>query len=250
MRIFKRVLKIIFITLLTAVVGFSIVVIVMKIDKLVVSEISIDTDVSEDESIISKEYILRDLEKSVGDLIGKPHSEVDYDLLERRIRKNRSVLDAEVHYSLTGSFDTPTVVINIDIEERVAVIRAYVDGTDFYIDKDGNIFPWSSNYTPYLPIAKGYVRGERAIKDLAILGSFIKGSDYWMAMIDVVNIREDGKIILYLTVDGPSVILGDTSRLEEKFRSLRAMCEQALPKVGWDHYKTISVEYKGQVVAK
>ena len=58
-----------------------------------------------------------------------------------------------------------------------------------------------------------------------------------------------GNIIIIPTVVGHVVNFGDTSMVDDKFLRLRTFYRKVLPTVGWQHYDTIAVKWRGQVVA-
>jgi cell division protein FtsQ len=50
-------------------------------------------------------------------------------------------------------------------------------------------------------------------------------------------------------IRGHVINFGDTSRIKDKFDNLLTMYRQVMPYKGWNTYDTISVKFKGQVVA-
>ena len=46
-----------------------------------------------------------------------------------------------------------------------------------------------------------------------------------------------------------TIILGDTSCLQDKLSRMQTFYTEGLNQVGWNRYKTLSVKYAGQVVA-
>ena len=50
-------------------------------------------------------------------------------------------------------------------------------------------------------------------------------------------------------IRGHVINFGDVSDIENKFDRLRRMYEEILPLKGWDFYDTLSVKWRGQVVA-
>ena len=68
-------------------------------------------------------------------------------MLETFLENNPYVDNAEVFQFKKG-------VLGVAIREKKAVIR--IQGTEqFYLDKDGNNFPISKNYTPQIPLFLG-----------------------------------------------------------------------------------------------
>ncbi len=56
-------------------------------------------------------------------------------------------------------------------------------------------------------------------------------------------------IILVPRITGHVINLGDTTRLAEKRRMLMTAYKNIIPYRGWNQYDTISVKFRGQIVA-
>lgn len=69
------------------------------------------------------------------------------------------------------------------------------------------------------------------------------------ALVSTVTQEPGGNIIIIPTVVGHVVNFGDTSMVDDKFLRLRTFYRKVLPTVGWQHYDTIAVKWRGQVVA-
>ena len=64
-----------------------------------------------------------------------------------------------------------------------------------------------------------------------------------------MNSDRNHDIILVPVIRGHVVNFGDTSMVDDKFLRLRTFYRKVLPTVGWQHYDTIAVKWRGQVVA-
>ena len=63
-----------------------------------------------------------------------------------------------------------------------------------------------------------------------------------------MNDRNDIELIPRVGIQ--KIILGTADSLDIKMRNLLAFYKQAMPKVGWDTYKTINIKYTNQVVCE
>ena len=81
---------------------------------------------------------------------------------------------------------------------------------------------------------------------------FIEGDSFWRAEIVqiVASTRSSGEISLELIPRSGSyrIKFGTVDDIESKLDRLSAFYSNGLTNIGWDKYRTISVEYKGQVV--
>jgi cell division protein FtsQ len=59
-----------------------------------------------------------------------------------------------------------------------------------------------------------------------------------------------GDIEMVPRVGNQKIILGSADSLQTKFRNLLVFYKKAIPKVGWDTYKTINLKYANQIVCE
>ncbi len=59
-----------------------------------------------------------------------------------------------------------------------------------------------------------------------------------------------GDIEIVPRVGDHKIILGTADSLETKFRNLLVFYKKAIPKVGWDAYKTINLKYANQIIGE
>ena len=60
---------------------------------------------------------------------------------------------------------------------------------------------------------------------------------------------DNGQIILVPRLGKTEIIIGSTPNWAEKLSNLRLFMDKAIPKYGWDTFKTLNLEFKDQVVA-
>jgi cell division protein FtsQ len=77
---------------------------------------------------------------------------------------------------------------------------------------------------------------------------YVRKDSLWDAQIAQIYVNQAHEIELIPRVGNQRILLGNADSLDVKFRNLLAFYKQALPKVGWDKYKTISVKYSNLVV--
>jgi len=69
-------------------------------------------------------------------------------------------------------------------------------------------------------------------------------------MIDCLSMSRDGRVTMVPRVGNHTIRLGKAENYEEKLNNLLVFYREAMPVVGWDKYKVVNVEYKGQVVCQ
>jgi cell division protein FtsQ len=207
------------------------------------------------------ESIIRD---KYGIIEGRPLHAINTALLESIIRNNPFVKTAEVFSSIDGK-------LYVEVIQRTPIVRVINQlGESFYIDEQGTFMPLSGQYTARVPVANGYLfdreaerniiqyseeqRADTSIKRSRIdevfrVAQFLQSEPFWQAQAEQLYVNLNGDIELVPRVGNHTILLGDASRLEEKFRNLKWFYREELNKKGWGEYKTINLKYHDQVVA-
>ena len=83
----------------------------------------------------------------------------------------------------------------------------------------------------------------------AHMAEFILNDPFWMSQVAQINITEEKNFEMIPTVGNHLVKLGNGEDIEKKFHRLFVFYKEILSKTGFNEYKTIDIEYAGQVVA-
>lgn len=175
--------------------------------------------------------------------VGKSLNAINLRYLEKRIRRHPAVDKANVYTHLDGR-------LIAEVWQREPVIRIHAgQGYGFYLDKNGNEFPLSNQYSARVMVATGHI-DTAVVRKLYTLARFVHENPFWKAQIEQIFVNEEKDLILIPKVGRSNLIIGDTERLEEKLNDLRVIQKDALTSVGWNRYKTISVKYKDIAICK
>lgn len=165
--------------------------------------------------------------------------------------------------------------VAVVIKQRQPVVRMFCGGKEFYISHEGTYMPltqqhychlligsstrdlpWGS-YDPHqLTLAEPWpdtvatntaVEGVRQVWTLA---KYLYDNPQYGDVFDQASLNDEGDLVLVPKLGNITIVVGDTSRLDEKFKDLWAFFEQGIGQVGWDAYSLISLKYKGQVVGR
>lgn len=206
------------------------------------------------DNFIEREEIDAILKQSQGRLIGRKLEDVNLEDIEKNIKANPYIAFSKVYADMDG-------VIHVEIQQRQPILRVInSSGQDFYVDRHGLKMPVSPNFTANVLVANGkileYFSGKvdtlvtEMGKDLYKTALFIKQDTLWDAQIEQLYVDDKGDMELVPRVGNQRIILGDADSVEVKMRNLLAFYKQAMPKVGWDTYKTINVKYTNQIVCE
>jgi cell division protein FtsQ len=212
--------------------------------------ISVDHD---DENYFINESQLRSILFSAGDsLIGTRINKLPLSLLELLVRNNKYVSDADVSVDIAGN-------LSLSVQQRRPLLRVVnSNNQSYYLDSRGFKMPLSDLYSARVLVANGAIaegydlQNDKAetqlLRDLFFTAQVISKNEFWDAQTEQMYVEANNDIVLIPRMGDFKILLGDTSRLEQKLNNLEVFYKKALPKVGWDVYSKISVKYRGQVI--
>jgi cell division protein FtsQ len=189
-----------------------------------------------------------------GAMLGKDLNDINIHKLENALKANPFIEFAKVYADMTG-------VIHVQIRQREPVLRVVnMANLHFYIDGNGNKIPLSDNYTAKVLVASGLIEEDfsgrvdtlktKMARDLFRTALFIRSDTLWDNQIEQLFVDLKGDIEMVPRVGGHKIILGSADSLQIKFRNLLVFYKKAIPKVGWDTYKTINLKYANQIVCE
>ena len=189
-----------------------------------------------------------------GPLVGRWLNKINIHQLETTLKANPFIEMARIYADMDG-------VIHVQIEQREPVLRILnLTNQDFYIDRNGFKIPTSPNFTAAVLVASGFIleyfSGRVDILktsiayDLYATALFIRKDTLWNDQIEQLYVNAQNEIEMVPRVGNHKIILGDADSLQVKFRNLLVFYKEALPKVGWDAYKTINLKYANQIVCE
>ncbi|MEJ7558697.1 MAG: cell division protein FtsQ [Pedobacter sp.] len=206
------------------------------------------------DNFIEREEIDAILRQSQGNLIGRQLEGINLEEIEKSIKANPYIAFATVYADMDG-------VIHIEIQQRQPILRVInSNDQDYYIDRDGLKMPVSGNFTANVLVANGRIMEHFSGKvdtlitklaaDLYKTALYIKTDTIWDAQIEQLYVNDRNDIELIPRVGIQKIILGTADSLDVKMNNLLAFYKQAMPKVGWDTYKTINIKYTNQIVCE
>ena len=205
-------------------------------------------------NFIERAEIDRILLKSQGQIRGRLLSSINIHEVEDVLKANPFIQDAKVFADMDG-------VINIQVKQREPLLRVFnLTNQDFYIDRQGLKIPTSAAFTARVLVSNGFILENfgnkvdtlktKLARDLYKTALFIEKDTLWNHQIEQLYVNEQKEIEMIPRVGDHRIILGSADSLERKFRNLLIFYKKAMPKVGWDTYKTISIKYANQIVCE
>lgn len=189
---------------------------------------------------------------SKGSLVGKATGSFNLIAMEKELRKNIWVKDAELFFDNNE-------ILHVKVNEREPVARVFTTGGGtFYIDADAAVLPLSEKFSAWLPVFTNFPnRGtsfskadSSLINDIKKISQAIQKDSFRMAMIDQVDITDQRGFEMIPKIGNQVIIFGDASAIEEKFDKLELFYKNVMARSGWNNYSVINLQFNNQVVAK
>jgi cell division protein FtsQ len=204
-----------------------------------------------DNLFVDEKDILKVLTTSAGGKIkGQKVSSINLWQLEQQLEKSVWVKDAELYFDNNN-------VLHITITESEPVARVfYTSGQSFYVDNEVNKMPLSDKLSAKVPVFTGFPDRKKLMKkdsallrDIRTTAKFILKNPFWMSQVSQIDVTPEGEFEMIPVVGNHLVKLGKAEQMDKKFNRLFVFYENVLSKTGFDRYKTIDVQYAGQVIA-
>ncbi len=238
----KKIAIIAFAIVLAAYILFSVFFMGSKTNDAVCKNIEVVMVDTLKSRFIGKKEVENMLKNSGLNIVGKKMSEINTDLIEKKLEENKLIKKAECYKTVSSS-------IKVEIFQKVPIMRIMGTSGNYYIDNEGTSMPVSDNFTTYLPIATGNIDKEFATTKLYNFALFLQDNKYWNSQIEQINVLPNKDIELTPRVGNFQIILGS---LDEDYLSnldkLKLFYDKGLNKVGWNRYSVINLKYKNQVV--
>lgn len=189
------------------------------------------------------------MKATMGNIKGVQVSSFKLGELEQMLEQNKWISDAKLY------FDNHDV-LHISITEKGPVARVFTtNNNSFYIDSTGNKMPLSDKIIARVTVFTGFpdrkvltAKDSMLLNDVRIMANYINNDPFWMAQVAQMDIVADKTFEMIPLVGNHVVKLGNAENIDQKFRRLMIFYQQVLSKTGFDKYKVIDVQYKGQVV--
>ncbi|MCX2575580.1 cell division protein FtsQ/DivIB [Pedobacter sandarakinus] len=206
------------------------------------------------DNFIEREEIDAILREDQGVLLGRNLENINIHQIEKKLQANPYIAFAKVYVDMDG-------VLHIEVKQRQPIVRILNEaGQDFYIDNEGLKMPISANFTANVLVATGHINevfGSRVdtlrtklAHDLYKTAQFIKKDTLWDAQIEQIVVDQQNEIELVPRVGSQRILLGTADSLEKKMNNLLIFYKKAMPQVGWETYRTISIKYTNQIVCQ
>lgn len=199
---------------------------------------------------VNKKELLRLVNAADSKILTKSLDQINSEIIETEVEKHQAIQKAEVYKIIKNDSGTYNGILVVKIKHRKPVLRVMSETGSYYLDKYGNRVPVSSSYTTNVLVATGYFNEKFAKEKLLPFVLYVEDDDFWKAQIEQIYVEKGGDVLITPLIGEHIIELGDFDNYEAKLRKMRAFYDQVLVKNSWNKYKTISLKYNNQVIAK
>lgn len=244
---FKSALKIVVFGLLVAFVVVTMAFSSSKLSKVKCDDLVVL--IGKDSPRFLDEQEIKDLvKKADGKLFEQKLESINTDKLEHELEKETAIRNVEIYRRITGSDMDFKGKLVVEVEQRNPVVRIMNGKEDFYLDKYGIRIPANRQFTAKVLLVDGNLNEKYAREQLLPLVNYINKNEFWKAQIGQMHVDGSGEITMAPLIGDQLIEFGDASDYQLKLRNLKALYDQAFPKIGWDYYSKINLKYTNQVV--
>jgi cell division protein FtsQ len=219
-----------------------------------IKDITIKVKNDHENHFLDEDDIVGLMQLKKDNLKGASLDRVNMKEVEKKIRRDPFVKDAQLYSDLKGN-----LVVSAELRRPIArIVRS--DGPDGYISEDGMIMPVSDQFTSRVILISGsYVKqilGQSKLSatesglQLMQLINTIREDEFWNAQIAQLDIDSKMRITIYPQVGDERIEFGKPENVETKLKKLMIFYKEILPRMGWNKYDRVNLEYEGQIVAE
>ena len=191
---------------------------------------------------VTRQGVLEELAKMPVRIVGIPVQQLDLMRIE-------SYLAGYSNFEQVTCALTTDGLLRVSVVPMIPEVRVFSDTASYYINKEGKRIKSNANFYVDTPIVSGDFTSTFRPQDVLPVTRFIASDPELRELVSMVVARDADNIYLVPRILGHVINFGDTTRLAEKKRALFTMYHKVMPCKGWDEYDTISVRFRGQIVA-
>ncbi|MDE5785002.1 MAG: hypothetical protein K2H98_00560 [Duncaniella sp.] len=142
--------------------------------------------------------------------------------------------------------------IEIKVTPIIPVARVFDGDRSYYINRSGKRVTATARYHKDVPVIAGHFPENDTVftpESLLPLLDFIAADSVWSRFVTMIEAVSPADIVLIPAIRDHVVVLGSADNLDDKFHRLNRFYTEVLSKRGYETYDTISLKWRGQIVA-
>lgn len=139
--------------------------------------------------------------------------------------------------------------LKVRVTPMMPALRVFDGQKGYYVNKDGKTMAALPGFHVDVPIVYGNFNKNFRPEALLPLVNFVESDSLMHSLTSMIVAKDPSNIIIVPRIKGHVINIGNTSRLQEKRDAIYTAYKTIMPYRGWETYDTISVKYKGQIIA-
>lgn len=169
-------------------------------------------------------------------------SEINTHELETRLNNDDKIESANCVIYNNGR-------LKITVTPLVPLARVFDNKKSYYINQDGKRMAADARFHVDVPVIVGHFDDAYPATSLLPLLEYIQADSVWNSLVSGIKVTPQHDILISPMIKGHVIAFGDTSLIDNKFKRISTIYKEVMAVKGWNYYDTISVKWKGQVVA-
>lgn len=202
-------------------------------------------------------FTVSDMEQKVERYLSRPMNilkvkDLNLSGLEQYLDKNPFIENAD-------AFIDADDVLFVHIRMRQPLVRLMdYNGNSQFMDAKGVLMPVNEQYTIRVPVATGMFRVLNENEDEAAkwmaqlhnLSAAIQQDSFMWNLTEQIHLNEEKDFVIIPKLGREQIIVGDATRLDEKFEKLKLFYREGIRRTGFGRYRSINLKFNDQVIGK
>ncbi|MBW6490186.1 MAG: hypothetical protein K0B15_03215 [Lentimicrobium sp.] len=260
----KRVLNIVLKSVLAAGIIMLFIFANKKQDAVICPQFNIELDYNGADPLISRFYIRQLVTEKGIKVKGQPIGNIELEEIHKAISQSPFVKNVNLTMDINGK-------LKAVVTQRNPIVRVIDrNGLQFYIDSEGKRLPISHEFTARVLIANGKIESENKtdpenatrnskeryknlppdLQKIFLVAKSLNKNKFTKALAEQIYINSSGETEIIPKIGDHTILLGDTTSIEEKLEKLKIYYTAGNSPEIWTKYHQINLKYKDQVICK
>lgn len=208
----------------------------------IISAIDVTIDGKGNVASISEESVKEVLKEYPQAIVGQPIHAVNTLSVAEFLRKFNSFESVDCMITTHGH-------LKVRVVPMVPALRVFDGDRSYYVNKDGKSMASIPGFHVDVPVVRGHFSDKLRPEYVLPVVRFVEQDSLLNNLVGMIEVKDARNILLVPRIKGHVINIGDITRLPEKREAIVTAYRKILPFKGWETYDTISVKFKGQIVA-
>lgn len=208
-------------------------------------EITVEDSEGTAQRFVSPSELARELDSLPEKAPGMALANINTQSIRKRLLDLDKIEDVEVVRMTDGT-------IRIKATPIIPVARVFDRGESYYINRAGKRVGADARYHKDVPVIEGhfeYADTTFTPASLLPLLGYIAADSLWNSYISMIKVKSPTDIILVPVIREHVINFGPATDFDDKFARLKKFYSEVLPLQGWEKYDTLTLKWRGQLVA-